>query len=175
MPKDCKDERPRRQPLWPKTPKDCKDERPRTVKLKTQFWSMVLSGTLEDLDSLILPILRSSPSQAFLIVVLNHCLTFFWDFFGISLSINIQAKSKIKMVNSRSVTVSVTRTFFLKNTDVGPKKHEKHQKKSQKTREKHEFFAKISKNLTHPTFFIAFLCINIFKVEKIGNFFQKNV
>ena len=70
---------------------------------------------------------------------------------------------------------SVIRIFFLKNTDVGPKKHEKHQKKSQKTREKHEFFAKISKNLTHPTFFIAFLCINIFKVEKIGNFFQKNV
>ena len=70
---------------------------------------------------------------------------------------------------------SVIRNFFLKNTDVGPKKHEKHQKKSQKTREKHEFFAKISKNLTHPTFFIAFLCINIFNVEKIGKFFQKNV
>ena len=89
-------------------------------------------------------------------------------------NLNLPNWSEVHVKNLFTVS-SVIRTFFLKNTDVGPKKHEKHQKKSQKTREKHEFFAKISKNLTHPTFFIAFLCINIFKVEKIGNFFQKNV
>ena len=66
---------------------------------------------------------------------------------------------------------SVIKCFFLKNTIAEPKKHEKHEQKSPKTREKHEFLAKISKNLTPLTFFIAFLCINIFQNSKIGNIF----
>ena len=70
-------------------------------------------------------------------------------------------------------TASVIKCFFLKNTIAEPKKHEKHEQKSPKTREKHEFLAKISKNLTPLTFFIAFLCINIFQNSKIGNIFKK--
>ena len=71
--------------------------------------------------------------------------------------------------------LSVIKFFFLKNTIAEPKKHEKHEQKSPKTREKHEFLAKISKNLTPLTFFIAFLCINIFQNSKIGNIWKKNL
>ena len=69
---------------------------------------------------------------------------------------------------------SVARNFFLKNTDVEPKKHKKHEEKSLKTREKHKFSAKFSRKMTLPTLFIAFSCINFFEVEKIDNIFSKN-
>ena len=71
------------------------------------------------------------------------------------------------------MSISVARTFYLEIPNFEPKNHEKNEQKCSKKRKKHEFSAKISKNLTHPTIFIAFLCINIFQSKKIGNFSEK--
>ena len=86
-------------------------------------------------------------------------------------NIAIQSSSSIVFWFSSSVTQadSVARTFFLENTNVRPKKHEKHETKSPKTQEKHEYFTKISENLTLPYFFIAFLCMNIFQNSRISH------
>ena len=67
---------------------------------------------------------------------------------------------------------SVDRDYFLKNTDIWLKRNEKNEQKTPKKRGKNGFSSSNFSNFDPPTFFIAFLCINIFQVEKIGNIFS---
>ena len=93
-----------------------------------------------------------------------------------SIQLRIKTCRKLNDQTLVIVTISVTRTFFLKNTDVGPKKHEKNEPKSPKKRGKNGFLYLNFWYFDPPLFFIAFLCINIFQIiQKIGKIFRKKI
>ena len=65
------------------------------------------------------------------------------------------------------------RHFLEKHGYLVKKERKKRAENPKKNGEKTGFQAQISLILTHPTFFIAFLCHNIFQDSKIGNIFEE--
>ena len=63
--------------------------------------------------------------------------------------------------------------FLEKHGCLDKKERKKRAENPNKTGKKTGFLAQISLILTHPTFFIAFLCHNIFQDSKIGNIFEE--